>query len=103
MASKSTTRRQKRTLPHAKARLELTRARAYIDDLRRWQTGDDARFTRMVNGRGQQLGDPAQWVEYVRRILARGDVWHYQPGVCRRFAQEMQRLGYSVSPAAADD
>lgn len=102
MANKSHARRQQRPTAHTIARLELSRARAYVHDLQRWRAGDDARFTRMVDGRGKQLGEAGQWVEYVRRILTRADVWQYQPGVCRRITQQMRRLGYSVSPAAAD-
>ncbi|MCB1452107.1 MAG: hypothetical protein KDJ43_00550 [Rhizobiaceae bacterium] len=94
MADKSHTRRQRRPLAHIAARIELSKARSYLADLQRWRAGDENRFTRMVDGRGKQLGDAGLWVEYIRQTLERADVWRYQPGVCRRIARQMQRLGY---------
>lgn len=103
MGDKSLARRRARPIAHTKARSRLKQARAYLADIKAWRNGDDGRFVRMVDGRGKQLGDADQWAAFIRRILEDGDVWTYQRGVAKRIAQDMQRLGFNVSPAASDD
>jgi hypothetical protein len=102
MASKSHARRQRRPIAHITARIRLQLARQKLSDIRQFRTGDDGRFTRMVDGRGKQLGDPATWIAHIRTVLADADVRRFQPGAVRRLEREMQRLGYGVA-AAADD
>lgn len=103
MPNKSLARRRARLPVHTKARLRLSQARAYLADLKAWRNGDASRFTRMVDGRGQQLGDADQWAAFTRNILEDADVWTYQRGVAKRIARDMQRLGFSMQPAASDD
>lgn len=103
MPDKSLARRRARPLAHSKARGRLSQARAYLADLKAWRGGDDNRFGRMVDGRGKQLGDAEQWAVFILRILEDADVWTYQHGVAKRIARDMQRLGFSMQPAASDD
>lgn len=97
------TRRQRRPLAHVAARIRLQMARAYLADLRHYRAGDDGRFTRMVDGRGRQLGDAATWLSYIRNALADANARHFHPGVVRRIERELQQMGYGVGLSAADD
>lgn len=89
-------RRCRRPLAQTKVRLRLSMARAYLRDLQAWKRVDANRFTRMVNGRGQQLGSPELWLTYIKEILRDPGVWTYQPGVARRVVRTLGSLGYHV-------
>ena len=102
MASKSHARRQRRPAAHTTARIRLQMARQKLSDIRHYRAGDEGRFTRMVDGRGRQLGDLATWIAHIRAVLADADVRRFQPGVAKRIERDLRRLGYSVA-AAADD
>lgn len=92
MAKRGISRRCRRPLAQTKARLRLSQARAYLRDLEAWHRGDENRFGRMVNGRGQQLGAPALWLRYVQQILEEPEVQTYQPGVVKRLRRRVERL-----------
>lgn len=45
-------------------------ALSYLNDLTEWKSGDDARFSRMVDGRGSGSGSPDSWVRNLHSICA---------------------------------
>lgn len=64
---------QTETLRRARACLRQSLVAMYLVDLEAYHDGDKDRFTRMVDGRGKQIGDYDQWVGYVRDGLADPD------------------------------
>lgn len=92
MAKGRASRRCRRPLAQTKARIRLGQARAYLRDLQAWKNGDENRFVRMVNGRGQQMGSPDVWLRYVQQILEEPEAQTYQPGVVKRLRRQLARL-----------
>lgn len=92
-------RRCRRPLVQTRARIGLQLAAQKLGDLRAWKRGDDNRFGRMVNGRGQQQGSPEQWVAHIRAALSDPDAQRYQPGAVKRIGRGLAALGY-VWPSA---
>lgn len=88
-------RRCRRPLAQTKARMGLQLAAQKLGDLRAWKRGDDNRFGRMVDGRGQQLGSPEQWVAQIRAALSDPDAQKYQAGVVKRIGRALAALGYA--------
>jgi hypothetical protein len=51
-----------------------------LNDLEEWRKGkDEARFVRMVDGRGKQLGDPATWLAHLFSICTNPIVIEHYP------------------------
>lgn len=64
---------QAETVRRLRALLRQSLVASYLVDLEAYQAGDKDRFTRMVDGKGKQLGEYDLWVKYVRAGLADPD------------------------------
>ena len=69
-----------------RARVRVSLALSYLSDLEAERNGDGARFLRMVDGRGKQVGFADAWTASVQRILSEPLSW-YAP----RFPEAYQR------------
>ena len=64
---------QAETVRRLRALLRQSLVASYLVDLEAYHDGDKDRFTRMVDGKGKQLGEYDLWVKYVRAGLADPD------------------------------
>jgi hypothetical protein len=64
------------------ANIKRQLAMAYLRDLTEWRSGnDDARFSRMVDGRGAGIGSPESWLRNLASICANPVVTTHQPAL----------------------
>lgn len=68
-------------------------AESYLADLEKYAAGDDARFARMVDGRGKGLGNEDTWRKYVAAYLRDGDIADLVPERRTAIAQRAEALG----------
>ncbi|RIK35235.1 MAG: hypothetical protein DCC55_30905 [Chloroflexi bacterium] len=54
-------------------------ATLYLHDLTEWTRGDDARFARMVDGRGKSTGSPEQWMANLHSICSNEHILTFYP------------------------
>ena len=70
------------------ASIKAQLARRYARDLRLAATDDPARFSRMVDGKGKQIGSAEQWSANIESILANPLVVEYFPDLPQEIHRE---------------
>lgn len=82
------------------ARIKHSLALLYLCDLSEWKSGDATRFSRMVDGRGKQLGDASRWLAHLAHICANPFVVAVFPDLPADVAGRLYALGLEL-PAVA--
>lgn len=72
-------------------------ALAYLHDLSEWRSGnDDARFSRMVDGRGAGIGSPEKWLRNLASICANPVVVTCHPSLLSDVVAGLASIGLAL-------